>query len=55
MEHNDLRDLYIDELRDLYDAENQLIKALPDMAEAATSQELRSGFEQHLEQTRTHA
>jgi ferritin-like metal-binding protein YciE len=55
MEQNDLRELYIDELRDLYDAENQLIKALPKMAEAATSAELRSGFEEHLEQTRGHA
>jgi ferritin-like metal-binding protein YciE len=55
MEQNDLRDLYIDELRDLYDAENQLIKALPKMAEAATSAQLRSGFEEHLEQTRGHA
>ena len=55
MEQNDLRELYIDELRDLYDAENQLIKALPEMAESATSDQLRAGFEQHLEQTRTHA
>jgi ferritin-like metal-binding protein YciE len=55
MEQNDLRDLYIEELRDLYDAENQLIKALPKMAEAATSAQLRSGFEEHLEQTRGHA
>lgn len=55
MEQNDLRELYIDELRDLYDAENQLIKALPEMAKAATSEQLRAGFEQHLEQTRTHA
>jgi ferritin-like metal-binding protein YciE len=55
MEQNDLRELYVDELKDLYDAENQLIKALPKMAEAATSDQLRSGFEQHLEQTREHA
>ncbi len=54
MEQNDLRELYIDELRDVYDAESQLVKALPDMAEAATSEQLRSGFEQHLEQTRVH-
>jgi ferritin-like metal-binding protein YciE len=52
---NSLQDLYLDELRDLYDAENQLIKALPKMAEASTSDELREGFEEHLEQTRTHA
>ena len=55
MEQNGLRELYIDELRDLYDAENQLIKALPEMAKSATSEQLRAGFEQHLEQTRNHA
>ena len=54
MEHEDLRDLYIDELRDIYSAETQLVKALPKMAKAATSDELRSGFEEHLEQTRGH-
>lgn len=50
-----LDDLFVDQLRDLYDAENQLIKALPKMAEAATSDELREGIEQHLEQTKGHA
>ena len=55
MKINSLQDLYVDELRDLYDAENQLIKALPKMAEASTSDELRRGFEEHLEQTRGHA
>lgn len=55
MKINSLQDLYVDELRDLYDAENQLIKALPKMAEASTSAELRLGFEEHLEQTRGHA
>jgi ferritin-like metal-binding protein YciE len=45
----------VEELRDIYDAEKQLIKALPKMAEAATSEELRSGFEEHLEQTKEHA
>jgi ferritin-like metal-binding protein YciE len=54
MENNSLKELYIEELRDIYDAENQLVKALPEMAEAATSDELRSGFEEHLEQTREH-
>jgi ferritin-like metal-binding protein YciE len=49
-----LRDLYIDELRDIYSAETQMVKALPKMAKAATSEELRSGFEEHLEQTRGH-
>ncbi len=55
MEQNDLRDLYVDELKDLYDAENQLIKALPKMADAASSDQLRSGFLEHLEQTKGHA
>lgn len=50
-----LRELYVKELQDLYDAENQLIKALPKMAEASNSEELRSGFEEHLEQTKSHA
>jgi ferritin-like metal-binding protein YciE len=47
-----LNDLFIDELRDLYDAEKQLTKALPLMAQAAKSDQLRQGFEQHLQQTR---
>jgi ferritin-like metal-binding protein YciE len=47
-----LKELYIDELKDLYSAENQLVKALPKMAKAASSQELRQGFEKHLEQTK---
>lgn len=55
MEINSLRELYVDQLRDLYDAENQLIKALPKMAKEATSDELRQGIEEHLEQTRGHA
>ncbi|HKW19099.1 MAG TPA: ferritin-like domain-containing protein [Terriglobales bacterium] len=50
-----LNDLFIDHLRDLYDAENQLIKALPKMAEAANSDELREGIEEHLQQTKGHA
>ena len=50
-----LRDLYLGELKDLYDAEHRLIKALPKMAEAAESAELRQGFESHLEQTKQHA
>jgi ferritin-like metal-binding protein YciE len=54
MAENGLRELYIDELSDLYNAENQLVKALPKMAKVAASEELRSGFEEHLEQTRGH-
>ncbi len=49
-----LKELYIDELKDLYSAENQLVKALPKMAKAASSDELRQGFEEHLEQTKGH-
>jgi ferritin-like metal-binding protein YciE len=54
MEQNSLRELYIEELKDLYSAENQLLKAIPKMAKASESEELRKGFEQHLEQTRGH-
>jgi ferritin-like metal-binding protein YciE len=54
MKEEGLKGLYIDELRDIYSAENQLVKALPKMAKAAASDELRSGFEQHLEQTKGH-
>lgn len=44
----------MDELKDLFSAENQLLKALPKMAKAASSDELRTGFEKHLEQTKVH-
>jgi ferritin-like metal-binding protein YciE len=54
MEHNALKEVYIAELKDLYDAENRLVKAIPKMAKAASSEKLRSGFEEHLEQTRGH-
>ena len=54
MPNEGLKELYIDELKDLYNAENQLLKALPKMAKAASSEELRQGFEEHLEQTRGH-
>ena len=54
MKESALKELYIDELRDIYNAENQLTKALPKMAKASTSEELRSGFEEHLEQTKGH-
>jgi ferritin-like metal-binding protein YciE len=49
-----LHDAFIDELRDAYDAEKQLTKALPKLAKAASSSELRSVFEKHLEETRGH-
>jgi ferritin-like metal-binding protein YciE len=47
-----LHDAFIDELRDVYDAEKQLTKALPKMAKAASSAELQTAFEEHLEETR---
>ncbi len=50
-----LQDLYIHELKDLYSAENQIIKALPKMVKAATHPKLADGFKQHLEQTKEHA
>jgi ferritin-like metal-binding protein YciE len=51
---NSLEDLYVDQLQDLYSAENQLVQALPKMANAAYTDALRKGFQEHLEQTRTH-
>ncbi|HET7442620.1 MAG TPA: ferritin-like domain-containing protein [Terriglobales bacterium] len=54
MAHEGLRELYLDELRDLHNAETQLVKALPKMAKAASNEQLREGFEEHLEQTREH-
>jgi ferritin-like metal-binding protein YciE len=52
---NSLRDLLVEELRDLHDAERQLIDALPKMAEAAKAPDLKSAFDHHLEQTKQHA
>ena len=52
MKLQSLNDLLIKELQDLYDAENRIVEALPKMAEKASSPELRSGLNQHLEQTR---
>jgi ferritin-like metal-binding protein YciE len=54
MKLDTLKTLYIDELRDIYNAENQLLKALPKMAKAASSAELKDAFEKHLEQTKGH-
>jgi ferritin-like metal-binding protein YciE len=50
-----LNDLFVHELRDLYDAEQQLTKALPLLATAATSEQLRQTFEEHLEVTKEQA
>lgn len=49
-----LHALLIDELKDLFHAENQLLKALPKMARAATDPDLKAGFTTHLEETRGH-
>jgi len=49
-----MQDLFVHELKDLYSAENQILKALPKMAKAASSDELRQAFEEHTEQTREH-
>src|SRR5438270_12994517 len=54
MKLDTLQKLYVDELRDLYNAENQLLKALPKMAKAASSEELKNAFEKHLGQTEMH-
>jgi ferritin-like metal-binding protein YciE len=51
---NDLHELFLDELADVYSAEQQLVKALPKMVKAAQSDELRQAFESHLEETRGH-
>src|SRR5436190_19603756 len=53
-ESGSLHDAFLDELRDAYDAEKQLTKALPKLARAATSPVLRDAFESHLEETRGH-
>ena len=54
MEKGSMRQLYIDELRDLYNAETQLVKVLPKLAKASSNAELRQGFEEHLRQTSEH-
>lgn len=54
MKVSNLQELLVDELKDLYNAEQQLVKALPKMAKAANSDELRTAFEEHLEQTKGH-
>lgn len=54
MEMESLRELFVDELKDLYSAENQILKALPKMIKKASSSELKKGFESHLQQTKVH-
>ena len=54
MEMETLKDLFLDELKDVYHAEGQLLKALPKMAKAAESEELKAAFQQHTEETKVH-
>ncbi len=54
VEFNSLEDLLVEQLKDLYDAEHQLVEALPKMADAANSTNLRNAFLEHLDQTRNH-
>ena len=54
MLQSELKELYVEELKDIYSAESQLLKALPKMAKAAVSAELRNGFQEHLKQTEGH-
>ena len=54
MKLESLQDLFADEIKDLYSAETQIVQALPKMAKAASSAELKEAFEQHLEQTKEH-
>lgn len=51
---SNLRESFLDELADIYNAENQLLKALPKMAQAAEHEDLKEGFKTHLEETRGH-
>ena len=54
MQLQSLNDVLTHELQDLYDAEQQLVQALPKMAQAASNQELREAFENHLRETQDH-
>ncbi|HXT15010.1 MAG TPA: ferritin-like domain-containing protein [Gemmatimonadaceae bacterium] len=54
MADESLQDIYVEQLKDLYSAENQILKALPKMAKGAASKELSSSFQEHEVQTRTH-
>ena len=54
MEMESLRDIYVEELKDLYSAENQILKALPRMIKVATHPKLKKAFTRHEKQTRQH-
>jgi ferritin-like metal-binding protein YciE len=51
-DNSELQELFVDELRDVYDAEKQIVRALPKVIRAATAEDLRSALEEHLEETR---
>ena len=53
-EFNSLQDLFVDQIRDLYDAEQRIVKALPKLIDAASSPELKQAFQQHLHETEGH-
>lgn len=54
MRNSKMHQLFLDQLKDIYWAENHLVKALPKMAKAATSDSLKEAFNEHLEVTKTH-
>jgi ferritin-like metal-binding protein YciE len=54
MQMESLQDLFVDQLKDLYNAENQLVKALPKLAKSSTAPELKNAFESHLAETKGH-
>jgi ferritin-like metal-binding protein YciE len=54
MKVNSLKELFVEELKDMYDAENQIVKALPKMVKATSTPELQKAFEVHLEKTKGH-
>jgi ferritin-like metal-binding protein YciE len=54
MKLESMEDLFLDQIKDLYSAETQIVKALPKMSKAASSPELKEAFDEHLEQTKEH-
>ena len=54
MKVNSLREVFVDELKDVYDAEQQIVKALPEMVKAASTSSLQQAFQHHLEETKGH-
>jgi ferritin-like metal-binding protein YciE len=54
MKANSLREIFVDELKDVYDAEQQIVKALPNLVKAASTPELGKAFQHHLEETKRH-